>query len=547
MLEFIRKYLGSVVVKVILSLVALTFVLFFGISDVINRLAGKDYVIRVGDVKIGPKEFQLQYNKMADLMRRSLGNSNTYEKIRPHVLEYFVAQTVDKLMVERIIDIWGLGIDDKTVKLGLQTSAEFQDEKGQFSAEKLRSALIEKQIPESVFLEDFSFNLAKSLVFMPLSLTFFEPASIMSRLKDVILEQRSVDIVHVYNSAVPNYLLPKPTEADLRSCYQENQDVFAAAESRDITVLILSEAKALEQIEISDDEVLDEYQARKEEEGENWNVSLEKIKKNLIAELKHRKLPDEVKILAAKIEDELSATKDYDGTAARYGLRILKVKNLTASNADAFTGKTAISLPYGREVAEIAFNTTDTNMFQETVHGVQFLVNVDKTTSSSVPEYDKVKAKVLAYWMRGAKAKAAKQIAEGFVGRVSQGIPLDKLAHSKHLTVDRIHSLTRSGTDGASSKQNRLPADLVRKIFDAPVGQSVILPIEGGHVVAHVKNKHLPTLDKKQAQQFRTLIHSAMTRDLFAQLIKHYQKKIKVDVNQAMLKLYSTASDVDTD
>ena len=119
MLEFIRKYLGSVVVKVILSLVALTFVLFFGISDVINRLAGKDYVIRMGDVKIGPREFQLQYNKAADLMRRSIGNADTYEKIRPHMLEYFVAQTVDKLMVERIIDVWGLGIDDKTVKLGL--------------------------------------------------------------------------------------------------------------------------------------------------------------------------------------------------------------------------------------------------------------------------------------------------------------------------------------------------------------------------------------------------------------------------------------------
>ncbi|MDR1031508.1 MAG: peptidylprolyl isomerase [Holosporales bacterium] len=547
MLEFIRKYLGSVVVKVILSLVALTFVLFFGISDVINRLAGKDYVIRVGDVKIGPQEFRLQYNKAADLMRRSLGNPDTYEKIRPHMLEYFVAQTVDRLMVERIIDIWGLGIDEKTVKLGLQTSAEFQDGNGQFSAEKLRAALIERQIPENVFLEDFSLNLAKSLVFMPLSLTFFEPTSVMSRLKDVILEQRSVDIVHVYNSAVPGHLLPKPTESDLRSCYQENQDIFAAEESKDITVLIMNEAKVLEQVEVSDDEVLDEYQARKEEEGENWNVTLEKIKKDLVTELKHRKLPDEVKILAAKIEDELSATKDYDGTAARYGLRILRIKNLTVSNTDAFTGKISIPLPYGREVAEIAFNTTDTNTFQETVHGVEFLVNVDKTTPSSVPEYSKIKEKVLAHWTRGAKAKAAKQIAEGFVDRVSQGMPLDKLAHSKHLTVDKIYSLTRSGTDGTSSKQNRLPADLVHKVFEAPVGQAVIIPIEGGHVVAHVKNKHLPNLDKKQAQQFRALIHSAMTRDLFAQLVKHYQKKTKVDVNQGMLKLYSTASDADTD
>ncbi|MDR1475301.1 MAG: peptidylprolyl isomerase [Holosporales bacterium] len=545
MLEFIRKYLGSVVVKVILSLIALTFVLFFGINDVINRLTGKDYVVRVGSIKVGYQEFQHQYNRTSEFVRKNLSNPDAYERLRPQMLSYFIAQMVERLMIEKIIGGWGLGIDEKTAKFVLQNNTEFQDENNQFSAEKLRSMLSQRQMPESVFLEELHTNTARSIIYMPLSLTFFEPASIMAKLKDIILEQRSVDVVHVYNSAVQNHLLPKPTEENLKTCYQEHQEAFAAEESKDLTVLIMNESKVLDLIDVSDDEVLDEYQARKNEEGEEWDVPFEKVKKNLTLELKQRKMADEARIFAAKIEDELNATKDHVAVAAKYNLRLLRIKNLTINNTDAFTGKTAIPLPYGKEIAEIAFNTSDTNVFQETVHGVQFLVNIDKTTPSSVPEYDKIKSKVQTYWLRMAKAKVATQIAESFVTRVSQGMSLEKLAHSKRLTVDKIDSLTRSGTDGTSGKQNKLGSELINKIFAASVGQAVILPIDGGYVIAYVKSKRNPELDKKQAQQFRTLIHNSMTGDLFAQVLRYYQKKTKVDVNQTVVKHYSSVSDAD--
>ncbi|MDR1334562.1 MAG: SurA N-terminal domain-containing protein, partial [Holosporaceae bacterium] len=49
MLEFIRKHSQSMVVKIFLSFLALSFVLFFGITTVIQKLRGKDYVVKIGN------------------------------------------------------------------------------------------------------------------------------------------------------------------------------------------------------------------------------------------------------------------------------------------------------------------------------------------------------------------------------------------------------------------------------------------------------------------------------------------------------------------
>jgi hypothetical protein len=60
MLEFIRRHSQSIIVKAFLTILALTFVLFFGISDVIRRFIGKDYVVKIGSTKISPMELKIE-------------------------------------------------------------------------------------------------------------------------------------------------------------------------------------------------------------------------------------------------------------------------------------------------------------------------------------------------------------------------------------------------------------------------------------------------------------------------------------------------------
>ncbi|MDR1561197.1 MAG: SurA N-terminal domain-containing protein, partial [Holosporaceae bacterium] len=52
MLELIRRHSNSIIVKFFLTVLALTFIFCFGISDVIRKIVGKDYIVKIGNVKI---------------------------------------------------------------------------------------------------------------------------------------------------------------------------------------------------------------------------------------------------------------------------------------------------------------------------------------------------------------------------------------------------------------------------------------------------------------------------------------------------------------
>ena len=91
MLEFIRKHSKSVFVKVLLSVLALTFLFFFGIMDIIRKVTGHDYVVKIANVKIAPEEFKLHKLK-AQNMASTMGLDT--KEITSTVLHQLIWETV---------------------------------------------------------------------------------------------------------------------------------------------------------------------------------------------------------------------------------------------------------------------------------------------------------------------------------------------------------------------------------------------------------------------------------------------------------------------
>ncbi len=541
MLEFIRKYLGSFFVKAVLSLVAFTFILFFGISDVINRFTGKDYFLKVGGVKVNTSQFQVLYNKKLELLRRQAPSSLELDKYSNQIFASVLGELIEELSIEQIFDIWDLAaIDDNIVKFVLQNSPAFKDKNGVFNSDALRNTLAMRQIPESVFLSELKLNTSRSMIMMPLSLLFNEPKVLIQNVTNAALENRSVDIVYIYNSAVPKMLIQTPSKAELESHYENNQNEFVEPESRDITVLVLDENKVLNSIKISDEEISEQYQLKKAEEGEDWNESLDQVRSELITEIQQSKFADEIKSLTAKIEDEIASNKNVNSIAQKYGLSVLNLKDLLTNNTIRSTKKTAIAKPYGSEISSLAFSGGNFNVFQETTHGVQFLILLDKVSPSFIPKYGDIQPSVVASWEKSARIKAAKKMALDLTNAVSKTQSLYQLANKQRLTVDSYSSLTRSGE---ISPNRKLPHDVTEKIFNAKIGQTLALEVEGGQMLVHITGKSLPKLQDAQMQQVKASLHNDMVNDLFSQLIKYYGKKIKVDVNQDALKPYSKGSD----
>ena len=63
MLELIRKYSKSIVVKVFLTVLAASFLFFFAFPIIADKLMGKDYVVKIANMKISPQVFKYEKNK----------------------------------------------------------------------------------------------------------------------------------------------------------------------------------------------------------------------------------------------------------------------------------------------------------------------------------------------------------------------------------------------------------------------------------------------------------------------------------------------------
>ena len=71
MIKFIRKYSNSTISKVLLGLLALTFVFLWGIGDVIGRFTNKNYIIKVGSEKVDAEKFNTQFAINNTLIQKS--------------------------------------------------------------------------------------------------------------------------------------------------------------------------------------------------------------------------------------------------------------------------------------------------------------------------------------------------------------------------------------------------------------------------------------------------------------------------------------------
>ena len=122
--------------KIFLAVLAITFLLSFGISGLINRLLGKDYLVKVGDIQITVHDFQNEKHRTFDMMRSRIKNID--EKAEGRKILY---QMIWESIISLAARDFGINVSDEVVQQYLGSNWKFRDENGHFSANLLRGFL----------------------------------------------------------------------------------------------------------------------------------------------------------------------------------------------------------------------------------------------------------------------------------------------------------------------------------------------------------------------------------------------------------------------
>ncbi len=521
MLEFIRKHSNSIVVKVFLTILAGSFFLFFGFSYIVDRIKGRDYVVKIDNIKISPQLFKIERMKKIEMFQKLFPNKNVDSDISKTVLH--------QLIFENLIDLasrdFGIIVSDSTMYSLISNLEMFRTSDGHFSAANLRNFLQRIQIPEAVFLESRKREIKTHILKTPFK--FISMIDELDIYANAEFEQRSLNIIEINPRNIK--ITEKPLDEDLETFYANHPEEFMVPEMRSFRILSFSESDIEKSIKVSEEELKESYDFSDQKDER----SFEEMKSELLSELKQEKLNKEVEDFTRQIEDTIVSGENVEEIANKYKLKIKKINNVK------FNDRNKINLPYENDVLTVAFSTEEkeASSFSESMDDkkniVQWLVYVDSITPKHIENFDKVKSKVKEKW------KVAKQD-EKAVEEANQIIK-DYKNHKKiNRNIIKTSVINRNG-ELDTHKIKKSIAEMINIIRDEIFSikkEDITYKKYDGIVYVYYLDKIVhdrELIDKNKHQYYLELLEQN-TEDMYQQLFGYFAKKYKVKVNNELLK-----------
>lgn len=528
MLEFIRKHSSSLVVKIFLTVLALTFVFCFGISDIIRKVTGRDYIVKIGGLKISPEMFKVEKAKKMNLL------CDKSEKIDDAVL---TNEVLHSLIWNNIINgaakEFGFVISDTTMKNYIRNMPLFRDEQGRFNPNLLRGFLQKLRIPEERFIEASRRDIKAALIQAPIR--FVSAASEANLYAAANLEKRTIDYVVLTPSSFK--VTEEPTQEDLESFYEEHQDDFTVEETRSMHVVELLESDIEKNIKVSEDEIKDAYDFSAEKDERSYN----EMKAELESNLRQDKLQSSTDDLTRQIEDALMAGEELKSIAEKFGLKMISVENVKMTDQ-----KAVANIPYGNDVLTVAFSIdegTDSS-FSEALDSkknrVLWLVHVDNVIPKHAEAFEKIKDKVKAAWIKDKQNELAHAMANGLVEKVNAGENLKTLAAKSGRICETSVAFDRFGKIDDKKKASNIIETQYKKVFELTKGKCATNDLNG-NVIVYSVNQIIPAKnisDEDNQKQYAEL-YKEISTDIYQQLVGHLSKKYNVTINYEMLKAFN--------
>ena len=179
MLSSLRKFSETIVAKIFIALIALSFV-FWGINDFF-RSSFSNSVAEIDGEEISFNQFINEFNKI--IRNNNIQSEKIAIKNNIHII------AVSNIVSEKLLKIHakklGVIIDDTTIAIEIKNSHEFKD-KEIFSRTKYEKFLLERNINSKILEEQINKNLKKKIITE--SITGYTPNSV--KISDTILKNK---------------------------------------------------------------------------------------------------------------------------------------------------------------------------------------------------------------------------------------------------------------------------------------------------------------------------------------------------------------------
>lgn len=259
MITKLSKFKDSWVIKVLLSLTALSFVSLFGITSYIGSAGKNNAVIKVGPVRVTKAEINAQYNHELQTAKNLFGdNLEITDSMRLALMQGIIQKELINAIMKETADDLGVSISNDYIRKIIFSQSEFLDADGNFSKDKFNRLLSASGWTESKYIQTLKQDVIKQHLIYGLAENFNIPKFMTPYFEKINNQQKVFKYITIDSEKLP--IDRKISEDELEQYYQDFAPQFVEPEARDISFIMLSTDDIAAQIKPSDEDVEAYYQ-----------------------------------------------------------------------------------------------------------------------------------------------------------------------------------------------------------------------------------------------------------------------------------------------
>ncbi|MGF7177108.1 SurA N-terminal domain-containing protein [Azospirillum doebereinerae] len=415
MLQFIRSFAGSWVVKILFVLLILSFGIW-GIGDVF-RSSVPTTVAEVGKVAIERDALDQEFRRQIERLRPMVGGNLTAEQAKQFGL---LDQSLNALIQRTLFDLAakdaGVAVSKEVVRLRIADEPAFRNQQGQFDPNVFRTVLRNNQLTEDGYVALVSRETARELVAGAVGAGIAAPKPLVRDLYRFRGEKRVAEVVTLPNAAIGD--VGAPDEAEVTKSYEDHQVRFTAPEYRALTVAQLSPDALAKDVKIEDDQLRAAYDERSAEFGtpEKRNVQMVVV-------------DDEAK---AKAIAESAKAKGLADAAKEAGVEPVALDNIARTELPEL-GDAVFALEQGKPSDAIK---SGLGWHVLAVTGIQ---------AGSTRSFEEVRDQLRTELQKEKALDAVFSIANRVEDQLASGAPLEEVAQSQGLALSKVAAVDSTG------------------------------------------------------------------------------------------------------
>lgn len=259
MITKLSKFKDSWVIKILLSLTALSFVSLFGITSYIGSAGKNNAVIKVGPVRVTKAEINAQYNHELQTAKSLFGdNLEITDAMRLALMQGIIQKELINAIMKETADDLGVSISNDYIRKIIFSQSEFLDPDGNFSKDKFNRLLSASGWTESKYIQTLKQDVIKQHLIYGLAENFNIPKFMTPYFEKINNQQKVFKYITIDSEKLP--IDRKISEDELEQYYQDFAPQFIEPEARDISFIVLSTDDIAAQIKPSEEDIENYYQ-----------------------------------------------------------------------------------------------------------------------------------------------------------------------------------------------------------------------------------------------------------------------------------------------